>query len=481
MPKPKFPGPVPQDALDYFAAKQLKPGFDYRDIWREEHALNFTVAKMAELDLLGDVQASLAAALKDGQTFRDWAKRLTPELQKRGWWGIKERVDPLTGEKRLVQLGSPRRLKTIYDANLRTARAAGQWQRIQRTQDTHPYLLYQLGPSEHHRPEHVAWNGLLLPVAHPFWATHMPINGWGCKCWVRQVSRREYDRLKEEGFQDPLAPQELDPDTGLPTGRRITQKRPVQTKAPKIRYRKWVNKRTGEIERVPVGIDPGWDTNPGINRAAALRGELDAKLAAAPEPIAAAVEATGPARYTAAEADDILTALDPATRDVPSIGADRFPEIDPALLRAVTVYTDGAAFWRPVNRALRAGDAGPAIEQYRDLLNNVLSRLPPHAGLVARSMDLDGDELTGFLDAHRRALETGEAIVYPGFTSTTDGPDIWAGNVLYQIASHGGRAVSALSNEPEEREILFRAGTRFKVRRIEQQGATWYIELEDIP
>ena len=49
MPEPKtgfsFPGPVPREALDYFRAKDLRPGFDYRDVWGSEHAHAFTVAK----------------------------------------------------------------------------------------------------------------------------------------------------------------------------------------------------------------------------------------------------------------------------------------------------------------------------------------------------------------------------------------------------------------------------------------------------
>jgi hypothetical protein len=34
-------------------------------------------------------------------------------------------------------------------------------------------------------------------------------------------------------------------------------------KTPKIKTYDWVDKRTGEIKQVPVGIDPGWDINPG--------------------------------------------------------------------------------------------------------------------------------------------------------------------------------------------------------------------------
>ena len=41
-----------------------------------------------------------------------------------------------------------------------------------------------------------------------------------------------------------------------------------------IRTREWTNRLTGETRSVPVGIDPGWDYNPGaahVRRARAAR------------------------------------------------------------------------------------------------------------------------------------------------------------------------------------------------------------------
>jgi hypothetical protein len=281
-------GPIPQEAIDYLQAKKLKPGFDYRDVWRDEHAGAFTVAKMMHLDMLSDMRDSLVDALKKGSTLQQWSKQITPELQKRGWWGVQEATDPLTGQRGLVKLGSPRRLQTIYEANLRTARAAGQWERILRTATTHPYLLYQLGPSARHRPQHVAWSGTLLPIEDEFWRYAMPPNGWGCKCWTRQVSQVEYGRLRDNGYQDPLAPMEIG-DNGLPTGRRVQQLLPVKLESPKLTWRNWVNKRTGEVERVPDGIDPGWDTNPGqVARRQALAQEFMQSVARAPAAAGAA-------------------------------------------------------------------------------------------------------------------------------------------------------------------------------------------------
>lgn len=233
-----FPTEAPPEVVAWFKSKQLKPSFSWADVWKHEHRVNFTVAKAMKLDIVRDIHQAALKAFTQGQTLAQFRKELTPLLQKKGWWGVKEMTDPQTGEKQLAQLGSPRRLRVIYDTNLRTAHAAGQWDRIQRTKKTHPYLLYELGPSKEHRKDHVPWNRLLLPADDPFWDTHYPQNGWGCKCRVRQVSKSEYERIKGKSG----------------------------TKAPKIDKREWTNKRTGEVMEVPKGIDPGWDYNPGKSR-----------------------------------------------------------------------------------------------------------------------------------------------------------------------------------------------------------------------
>lgn len=256
------PGPIPAEALSYLRSKDLRPGFSYQDVWGEEHASAFTVAKAMQLDILDDIKGALTEALAKGQTFEQFRKGLAPTLQRKGWWGTKAIADPATGESVAARLGSPRRLRTILDANTRAAYAAGQWDRIQRTKDALPYLLYQLGPSLHHRPEHVAWNGTLLPADDPWWDAHMPPNGWGCKCWVRQVGSAEHARLS--GRDD------------------------ARTTAPPEHPQEWVNQRTGEIQAVDKGLDPAWARNPGKDRQAMLRTSLTDKAAAADTALARA-------------------------------------------------------------------------------------------------------------------------------------------------------------------------------------------------
>lgn len=240
------PGPPPEVA-SFFGNKSLKPSFSFEDVEPMEHAVSFTVAKAMQVDVLEAIQEELKKALEEGVPYRQFAKDLEPRLRKLGWWGVKEMRDPVTGEMRKVRLGSPRRLKTIYRANMRSARAAGQWDRIQRTKKALPYLMYLLGPSEKHRPHHQAKAGMVLPVDDPFWRAWYPPNGWGCKCHVRQITRREAER------------------------RGISQ-------SPRIETREELVARTGEIKEIPIGIDAGWEMNPGAYRQANVEAFLRDKL-----------------------------------------------------------------------------------------------------------------------------------------------------------------------------------------------------------
>ena len=129
----------------YFDDKQLKPSFNWREVWGEEHAHAFTVAKSAGFDILKDVRGALSSALAEGKTFKQFQEELEPLLRSKGWWGKRRVTDPNTGEPVIAQLGSPRRLRVIYDANMRSARAAGQWERAQRTKGFLPYFPVRPG------------------------------------------------------------------------------------------------------------------------------------------------------------------------------------------------------------------------------------------------------------------------------------------------------------------------------------------------
>lgn len=334
-------GPVPREVLGYWAAKELRVGFDYRDVWEEEHDYAFTAAKVMREDVLRALHDELARAFREGETYEVWRSHVEERLSALGWWQPQEVTDPETG--RTVEVNPPQRLRTIFDTNMRSARAAGQWDRIQRTRDTHPYLLYQLGPSIEHRAEHVAWHGLLLPVDDSFWETHFPPNGWGCKCHITQVSEARRKQLVRDGIDAPELDEVVDAD-GNPTGHVQTKKVDVREEAPPVAMRSYTNPRTGATLEVPEGIDPGFGHRPGAGRLGAP------PLPAPPAPVASAAgqgAGTAPASATSAARDAARGEVDLAA--TPAAARE---EHGAAIISADPATADGQARVRGAGRRL---------------------------------------------------------------------------------------------------------------------------------
>lgn len=266
MAEPEILKVLPTEAIFHFRNKGHHVGFDWRDTDAAEHLRSFTVAKAMRLDVLQDIRAAADRALTEGLSFRQFEKDLEPLLRQKGWWGRQPMTDPLTGETRIVQLGSPRRLRIIYDTNLRMAHAKGRWERIERVAEARPWLRYLAIQDARTRPEHMAWHGTVLRWDHPFWETHYPPNGWRCRCIVQQLS------------DDDLADFGIEPSGGPPPGSGET--------------RPWTDKRTGATVQVPRGIDPGFQHNVGlVGHAKPAQTQLAEKIAAAPPPLAKAVRA----------------------------------------------------------------------------------------------------------------------------------------------------------------------------------------------
>ena len=209
-----FAGLVDKAAFEHFKAKKILPGFSHYDVWLYQHSLAFTVAKMMDADMLAEVKDAIESAQKNGTAFADFKKRLKPYLMVKGWWGEQVMTDPLDGEPKLVQLGSTRRLKTIFNTNMQTAFAAGQWQRIQANKKALPYLRYNHSAAGHPRDSHKRYYGLVLPVDHDIWKVIFPPNGYGCKCSVSALTRRQAEREGISGEPDVDMVEFTNPRTG---------------------------------------------------------------------------------------------------------------------------------------------------------------------------------------------------------------------------------------------------------------------------
>ena len=246
---------IPQKALEYIKQKNLKPSFSYKDVWNEEHITSFTVAKVMQIDILKDMKDAVEKAIANGETLSQFKKNLLPTLYQKGWSGKQIIKDDKTGEDVEVYIDAPHRLKTIYETNLRSAYMKGRFDRSYES-DAHPYLMYRVGPSKVHRPEHLAFDGLILDKNDKFWLSHNPPNGWGCKCYTVAVSKARKERYEKEGIPGDC-PLEASNSERMP----LTIKIKAKTVSPKISYKTYINKRNGTISKVPSGVDPSFNFN----------------------------------------------------------------------------------------------------------------------------------------------------------------------------------------------------------------------------
>lgn len=210
--------PLPnQEAIVHFKDKVLLDSSSYLDVLAHEHAIAFVVAGMADADLLAETKAAIQSALDSGSDFNAFKRRLKPYLTAKGWLSKDGKT-------------ASRRLRLIYHTNLHTAYAAGQWQRIQKTKEFLPYLQYMPSVSENPRLSHKRYYDLVRPVDDAIWQQIFPPNSYNCKCWVKQLTKRQAQKVG------------------------ISEETPLEM----VDYE---NPKTGEKSQVPAGIDPSFNHN----------------------------------------------------------------------------------------------------------------------------------------------------------------------------------------------------------------------------
>ncbi|MBJ8744038.1 minor capsid protein [Citrobacter farmeri] len=187
----------PKDAVAYFRAKGHNITWNWYEQLTDAHARAFTVAKAVRLDVLNTIRDEVDRAVHDGITRKEFTRTLAPRLQKLGWWG-KQIVVDTQGNAKEIELGSPRRLATIYNVNMRTAYNSGRYAQMMNNAEDYPYWQYVAVMDGRTRPAHAALNGMVFRYDDPFWQTHYPPNGWNCRCRVRALSA---ERMKALGLK----------------------------------------------------------------------------------------------------------------------------------------------------------------------------------------------------------------------------------------------------------------------------------------
>ena len=206
---------APEKAIDYLNSKGLHVGWNWQDTLDDAHARSFTIAKMTQLDLLSDTRKAIVQAMSDGVGFKGFAESITPVMEAKGWWGQKTVTNP-SGDVQDVQLGSPRRLSTIYHVNRRTAVMAAKYERLVEAADTHPYWQYSAVMDGKTRQTHAMMNGATYAIDDPFWTHNFPPNGFNCRCTVKPLtaSRAEKAGVSKSNHQSFVQNIGLDRSSG---------------------------------------------------------------------------------------------------------------------------------------------------------------------------------------------------------------------------------------------------------------------------
>ncbi|WP_215762847.1 phage minor head protein [Acetobacter sp. P1H12_c] len=309
-------GLAPSDAISFFRQKLNMPSKRWGELEAHAHGTQFAVAGATSKALLDDFRVALNKALVDGTTLTEFRKDFDTIVKRHGW----------------SYNGSPGwRSAIIYETNLTSAYAAGRYKQMTTPEalDIFPYWRYRHHACQHPRPQHVAWDGLILPADDPWWNTHYPPNGWRCHCTVEPVSRRDLKRYNW-----------------------------TVSDAPPLNEKPWRNPATGKTVMVPDGIDPGFQSNPGRDWA---MGEKE-RAATRMTPVIPTGEDAQPARREETQKRQIQEILKVKSG---SVEAGTAPE---ALQEALDVKTDSV---------LLSGDTlSKNLSRHRDLEAVDYLRLP---------------------------------------------------------------------------------------------------------
>jgi hypothetical protein len=426
-----------EEAIAFFRQKARVPTAHWTDVWRTAHSHSFMVAGAASDALLEDFQKAIRKALSDGTTLTEFRRDFDAIVERHGW----------------AYNGTPGwRSRIIYETNLSTAYSAGRYAQMTEpeTLKAFPYWQYQHSGSSHPRLQHLAWNGLTLRADDPFWEAHYPPNGWRCGCSVRVITEGGLRRMGKSK-----------PDTAPPT-----------------ETRPWRNPHTGEVHQVPVGIDPGFDYNPGLAwkrgpRALPVKApDLVPALPVRPTGVAAPPGPHPPPRTfpSLEEADAWLTEQ----------GHGWASGLSDDERDALAAYKAGAG--EAINAVLRGEIEDPALREAARLVEGALLR--SHAPATLRTFRTIGPGAEEAI----AAAKAGTVVDNPGFTSASLSEAVaevraqerGGDSVIEIVVPQGTRGAAYVHSVPKvdknELELLLAPGARLRV--IGRRNGRVVLEVE---
>lgn len=220
----EFDGLEFREQVDFLRQKRPKPTRAWTDAMHGDHDRAFVIAGATDMAMLEEFHAAVIDAART-RDFKAFGAEFDRIVESYGW---------------SYNGGREWRIRTIFNTNIRTSYMAGRLRQMRAPEvvKLRPWWQYihadtrvPLNP----RPEHVAWDRLVLAWDDPWWDTHFPPNDWQCSCGIRSLSDAQMKRLGKPG-----------PD-----------------KAPDLNARPFTHKTSGQTVMLPEGIGFGWDHMPG--------------------------------------------------------------------------------------------------------------------------------------------------------------------------------------------------------------------------
>lgn len=324
-------------------------------------------------------------------------------------------------------------LEAEYQFAVHSAQSAANWANLQENTSRY-WLEYRTAGDERVRANHAVLNGICLPKDDDFWTEYYPPNGWRCRCVAVEVLARE------NTLSDSKKAKEL--------GEKATTHI-----AP-----------NGKNKLQMFRFNPGAEKKvfPPNNAYNKVVGAKDVKETLKEKVRNENIEDTS--KYD----DDIfknfrLNAKEYAQSEAHQNALKINNKMRPAETFCVNKYTGD--FFVDINFYLRNGGEPKEefFERYKKVMNSALDKLESYKGNVYRGADLSSE----IINKYKKAAETGEPYTENYYLSTSkDREGVFDRNTMYQIKSKNGKQIEELSFFSEEKEVLFKEGTKFKINSV---------------
>lgn len=146
------------------------------------------------------------------------------------------------------------------------------------------------------------------------------------------------------------------------------------------------------------------------------------------------------------------------------------PNLTPAKAAHILAYS--GSHYSKTNSQLRGNELDEETWNHAKQLNEALETLPKFEGTTRRGTEFKPEELAKW--------QVGKVVADHGFMSSSNKSKGFNGSVQLTIHSKNGRDISKLSHHPNEKEVLFKAGTRFKIEQRTQSNGKTHMTIREV-